>query len=120
MRLPYNGITWGPFFTSCLLLQVVLNLIYFWVAPVSEMINSSRLMRRLPLHVFLVLLSFDKLRALTIRLLLLAQDHNHQIPGERTKVMTTIFVVVVVSFLWPLLVLLHGNLLWSHTPCIYQ
>ena len=64
--LSFGSMAWGVIVTGFLLIQVVINLMYFIVSPVSEIPKLSMLLCGLPLHVILVRISFSKLIFLSV------------------------------------------------------
>ena len=66
----------------------------------------SRLMVELPIHVFLVLLSFAKLSSLNISLFTVPEP-EHQTPGERPNILTLVLVVAAAPSLLTFLFLVH-------------
>ena len=100
MMMTSGRMTWGPLLVGCLLLHGVFTLMYLCVAPVSDMPYCSRLVGRLPLHVFLVLLKFakcSKLSSLLVQVKLLVGEPNHQMTCGNPKVIPPNLVVAAAS-----------------------
>lgn len=108
IRLPSISMTWGPLMVGWFLLHGVPTIMQFCVSTVPSMPQVSRLFSGLPIHVFLVWLTFDKLSVTWLNALLT----NCQSTGGGPNLLPTIIAVAVDSYFWPWFFMLQFYLLW--------
>ena len=121
--LPLCRMNWGPLLIFCLLIHGVLNLMYFYVAPVLAMTYCSRLVGGLLLHVVLVLLEFakcSKLSSLLDKFKVLVGGPNRKRLCGKTNMLPPNTAVAVASTLWTGLLLLYSTPGWLPSPWLQQ
>ena len=123
MMLPLCRMNWGPLLIFCLLIHGVLNLMYFYVAPVLAMTYCSRLVGGLLLHVVLVLLEFakcSKLSSLLDKFKVLVGGPNRKRLCGKTNMLPPNTAVAVASTLWTGLLFLYSTPGWLPSPWLQQ